>query len=228
MAYKFFDKRFLVMPDDKSIIGKKVFYRDTFTGIINEVENGDVNSDRYGVLDDISVGSANPFYIDDVYWSLAYYDPNYECKVAYSQGKQIQIQVQNRDGYSDEWADVKQPIWSKREVYRVKPDTWYVHDMADGKFYKDKSSDTYVEFEGTEAECDAWIAEHTPKTRRYTNRELARWCADNKGQYKVKCGMCYTQHTYYECDENTQVAEEILIREWGSDEWYEPLVEVKE
>lgn len=234
MKYKFFDKKFIVFPDE-DCIGKKVFFSDNYEDLLEDVESGDLT--KTGTINDVRKGDNFPFNIGNNNWILAYFDPNYGVKVAYSQGRQIQIQIQkqNRDGYIDEWVDVKKPIWSKRERYRVKPDRWFVHPSEDKHgncighpFYKDTSNKVFVSFEGTEEECDDWIEEHTPKTRRMTNRELAKWCADNKGQYKVEDGMCYTQHTYYACDENIQVAEEIQIREWDSDTWHEPLVEVKE
>jgi hypothetical protein len=226
MEYKFFDKQFLVMPDANDIIGKKVFYRDTLTGIINEVENGDVDSDRYGVLESIVIGSAHPFYIDDVYWSLAYYDPNYECKVAFSQGKQIQFRGDNTDG----WVDAKEPTWSERLEYRIKPDAvWYVHQDIDGHYWKSDSDTITIEFKGTEAECDAWITEHTPKTGRMTNRELTRWLADGKGErLDVVTKYVSTHYVYTEGRDNEACDEDIRIREWGSNQWHEPLVEVKE
>ena len=98
----------------------------------------------------------------------------------------------------------------------------------EGKYQKVPYSEQTSYFHGIEEECDTWISEHTPKTRRMTNKELARWCANNKGQYKVKGGMCYAQHVYYECDEYTQVSKETLIRDWDSNEWHEPLVDVSE
>lgn len=229
MSYKFFDKQFLVTPDAKSIIGKKVFYRDTLTGIITEVENGDVNSERYGVLEDIVIGSAHPFYIDDVYWGLVYYDPNYEAKIAYSQGKQIQFRSDYIDNWidTDDWIDTKTPTWSERLKYRVKPEEiWYVHQDIDGHYWKSDSDTITIEFKGTEAECDAWIAEHTPKTRRFTNRELSEWVAHSSGQI-LKNRMVSMSYYYLEGSDNAPVPGNVKIRAWPESEWHEPVMEVK-
>lgn len=186
MGYKFFDKRFLVMPDNEDIIGKKVFYGYRLSDLIEEVEDGNSNctSILTAILDDdccFKVGNGGQ-------WSLAYCDPNYECKVAYSQGKQIQFKA-----FSGEWEDVNdKPLWCERNVYRVKP-------------------------ESTE-------------TRRFTNRELAKWLADNKGQYTAYANKSYlsTSYKYPLGDDDVLVHECIRIREWDSNEWHEPLVVVKE
>lgn len=231
MAYKFFDKKYLVMPDERDIIGKKVFYADHFDVLVCDVESGDLN--KAGKLDDIFTGSSFPFYINNSHWNLAYHDPNYECKVAYSQGKQIQCR--NIDGTWEKWTDTLEPEWCIDCEYRVKPE-WYVHPFInkDGNcighpFYKDKSNKTFVSFEGTEAECDKWIEEHTPKTRRMTNRELARWLADNKGQYAFSCAsVFYTSYSYCGGEDAAEVADTVRIRAWDENEWHEPLVEVNE
>lgn len=116
MGYKFFDRRFLVMPDDKDIIGKKVFYQDHLDMLICDVESGDIS--RTGTLDAIIANCSFPFYTDSSRWGLCYYDTNYEAKVAYSQGKKIQVRLPN----TDEWLDTKEPAWAEASEYRVKPD----------------------------------------------------------------------------------------------------------
>ena len=223
MGYKFFDKRYLIMPDDKDIVGKKVFYADHLDMLICDIESGDVS--RNGVLDTMITDCSFPFYIDSSRWALVYYDPNYECKVAYSQGKQIQFRT-----YDGKW---KKPLWSETDVYRIKPDTWYVHPSADEygncighPFYKDTSNKTFVAFEGTEEECDKWIEEHTPKSRRMTNKELARWLADREGQLLNDGFVCIT-YLYPEGSDDHTVLPFLRIREWDSKEWHEPVVEVK-
>lgn len=230
--YKYFDKKFLVFPDDECI-GKRVFYANNYTALVSDIESGDF--DRTGLIEEVKPYEQKPFKIrdevDDILWKpLAYYDPSYEVKVAYSQGKQIQYKLP--DG---SWVNTV-PTWIEGDEYRVKPDKWYVHEfthsssikMAGSKFYKDNSNSVYVEFEGTKEECDKWIEEHTPRTRRMTNRELAKWCADNKGQFRyAEDSIVYTSY-YYVGGDTAEVPKEVRIREWGSDEWHEPLVEVKE
>lgn len=66
-------------------------------------------------------------------------------------------------------------------------------------------------------------------TRRMTNKELAEWLA--KGNGEVKHNGIYNVtidhfHNYFTSDENKEVDDNVSIREWGSDEWKEPLIEV--
>lgn len=221
MEYKFFDKKFLVLPDDEDIVGKKIFYDDNLSDLIREVEQGEFS--HAATLSSIAVDDEGCcFGVGGALWVLAYYDPNYECKVAYSQGKQIQCKP--ADCMYDVWTDVTTPNWCSGCVYRVKPE-WFVHDTAGGKFYKDHFNDTYVEFEGTEEECDAWITEHTPKTSRMTNIELAEWLAKGNGLVKWEGADVSEVYTYFILDEdslNAEVSEDILIRAWDEKEWHRP------
>lgn len=117
MEYKFFDKKYLVMPDDTGIIGKRVFYADHFDTLIIDVESG--NASRTGMLDGIITNCAFPFYINDSRWSLCYYDPAYEAKAAYSQGRTIEYR---RKG-TDEWHISTGGVVDEEHYdYRVKPD----------------------------------------------------------------------------------------------------------
>lgn len=78
----------------------------------------------------------------------------------------------------------------------------------------------------------AYCAEiEEPKTRRMTNKELARWLRENlTREYKysnvISCSV-YSYYTYTEYCENEEVPEDIVIRE-DDGEWKEPLVEVEE
>lgn len=121
MSYKFFDKRYLVMPDDESIVGKKVFYNDNLSDLIKEVEQGDLS--QVNTLDNIIDTDYKEtdfcFEVNNAAWCLIYYDPNYEAKVAYSQGKIIEYR---RKG-NDEWNVSADGVVDEGHYeYRVKPD----------------------------------------------------------------------------------------------------------
>lgn len=57
-----------------------------------------------------------PFAADDNCWHLAYYDPNYENKLAYEKGEKIQVWSDEED----EWLDDETPDWTKQK-HRIKP-----------------------------------------------------------------------------------------------------------
>lgn len=225
MEYKFFDKEFLVMPDDEDIIGKQCIFANTLPSLIDKVESADIDMNlETGVA--IENVEQFPFVASNTEYRLCYYDPNYECKVAYSQGKKIQYRT-----YLGEWVDVvDKPLWCVRDVYRVKPEEiWYVHQDIDGHYFKSDSDTITIEFKGTEKECDAWIAEHTPKTRRMTNKELMRWLAEGKGErVDVTAEYVSLYYSYEKGMDDEECDKDIRIRAWDETDWHEPLVEVKE
>lgn len=70
------------------------------------------------------------------------------------------------------------------------------------------------------------------KTRRMTNKELARWLREKPTRECKHCNGSYDNfvycfHTYLERCANEEVEDFLLIREDDSD-WREPLVEVEE
>lgn len=67
-------------------------------------------------------------------------------------------------------------------------------------------------------------------TRRMTNKELAEWVAKGNGEVKHTGDWNITvdhYHNYFVSAENEEVNDNVSIREWGSDEWKEPLIEVE-
>ena len=64
-------------------------------------------------------------------------------------------------------------------------------------------------------------------TRRMTNRELSEYLAKGNGEFKnVEYLNTSTSHWYQNGAENKNVDDNIFIRDFGSDEWREPLMEV--
>lgn len=71
-----------------------------------------------------------------------------------------------------------------------------------------------------------------PKTRRMTNKELARWLREKPTRECTRRNdtddrLVYSIHTYLKIYANEEVDDCILIRE-DDGEWQEPLVEVEE
>ena len=72
-------------------------------------------------------------------------------------------------------------------------------------------------------------------TRRMTNRELSEYLSKGNGEMKTEyfspnalnfISTIYTSYGYLESTENEDIGTYIYIRDFGSDEWREPLVEV--
>lgn len=69
-----------------------------------------------------------------------------------------------------------------------------------------------------------------PAKQRMTNRMLVEWLAKGNGMFKYKnaTAYCYTFDTHLESELNDEVAENIVIRSWDSEEWIEPTVDIYE
>jgi hypothetical protein len=210
-----FDKKFVYLEWDDSLEGKKVFVADTLPELRRRVDAGD---DDFFCTVTKNDGDY-PFIVrEGVRYALVYYDPNYECKVAYAHGKTIQFKSQYGD---KEWVDCGCPAWSETYEYRVKPEDSKCNtcsyqcepDMpcrtcGDGSNYKPR------------------VIVHGK--RRMTNRELARWLARGNGQVKHHASN-YTLNTlnaYNVHDDDKECPDYLLIRGWDEEEWHEP--EVKE
>ena len=104
---KLFDKTYLYcVPDEdtKALIGKKVFYGNDVDTVIDNVNNETEypNLDSRGILNCIytrSVNAVHPFAVligsdlESFNCMFVYYDPYYDFKVAYNEGKTIQYQL---------------------------------------------------------------------------------------------------------------------------------------
>ena len=229
-----FEKKFVHCMWDESLVGKLCVFADDIPDLKQHVERCDPH---YIAVLQAAIRNTDmdtlvyPFYKDanaNTGYRFVYYDPNLECKIAHEQGKQIQFRSDNTDD-TDDWVDAKEPTWSERLEYRIKPEPVFEVIKQDGVYKKVSCSLVPNFFSGTSEECDAWIVEHTPKTRRMTNRELVRWLAECKGERVDVVTKCVSVHyVYTEGYDNNACDEDIRIREWDSDEWHEPLVKVKE
>lgn len=113
MAYKFEDKYVHFRWDD-SLKGKKVFYADD----IGTLETDVVEGANIGVLIGATGLKSHPFHIksenieDSIPWKFVYYDPRYEVKIAYEEGKQIQVSGDGEMWVN--WEDKREPDWNSR------------------------------------------------------------------------------------------------------------------
>lgn len=114
-----FEKEFVYFMWDDSLLGKKVFYSNSIDTLQEYVEKN--SKDSYEVVTQQGYSDA-PFWIDgtgsngNCSWIFAYYDPNYETKLAHEKGKAIQYKIPH-----GEWIDTETPAWAYGYTYRVKP-----------------------------------------------------------------------------------------------------------
>lgn len=117
-----FDIKYVYMDWDDVLKGKKVLVGDILKILRNNINGMSLAA----TCVEPNGGSKSLYPFEDssgTAWALAYYDPNYECKVAYKQGKVIQFRYH---GTSDEaWAYCTGvPKWLDACEYRVKPEKW--------------------------------------------------------------------------------------------------------
>lgn len=113
-----FDKKFVHFMWDDELEGKKCFvsdYVDDLKGFV-EHDRGDM------CFEVVGKGTANyPFEVlhNDTHnsYQFAYYDPNYEVKKAFNEGKKIEFCHRDAHNY---WMDATTPTWRVDCEYRVK------------------------------------------------------------------------------------------------------------
>lgn len=119
-----FDSKYVHCTWDESLKGKKVFYSD-FIQCIKEEVNGH-KIDARGICEAYNPDNIdNPFIIHSIKgnvhtWAYVYYDPNYEVKKAYVEGKKIQFRYE-----SNGWIDYvfQDACWDDEgREWRVKPE----------------------------------------------------------------------------------------------------------
>ena len=174
-----YNKEFVYFDWDDKLEGKKGFVAQNIESL-----KGQVNNNPKGmVILSSSDDDVCPFtYFCDgeitCDYVFAYYDPYYEFRKAYIEGKQLQFK--NHEG---DWEDAYgAPLFTSDEYrvkpeYRIKPE-WYVV-LDDYGLSRTNSKHDDVLFEGTEEECIQWL----DKYRKFENIMLA-WRQGRTIQYK--------------------------------------------
>lgn len=109
-----FDKKFVHFMWDDELEGKKCFVEDKIDELKLAVEEGNFN--QFDNISNSTLVNA-PFGAISNFWKFAYYDPYYDLKLAYEQGKTIQFH-----NYSGEWQDMYECEFLPGIEYRIKPD----------------------------------------------------------------------------------------------------------
>lgn len=118
---KFYDKRFVHFEWTDELVGKKCFLGNNITELLGKVET----SNPIHLFEvEKTPDPDRPFQRARVqfreYYRFAYYDPNYEIKVAYLQGKVIQCKEDNRGWFDTQRTEgYQEPDWEHWE-FRLK------------------------------------------------------------------------------------------------------------
>lgn len=139
-----FDKKFVHFMWDDKLEGKRGFIAKSVKDL-----KGVVNANFCKELIRNSHDDAYPFLAtDDNKYHFAYYDPNYEVKKAFNEGKTIQF-LSRQQQLTGEWIDVwydcigpDEPKFLETVEYRVKPEDekWVVY-LAGAKAHQVKWHD---------------------------------------------------------------------------------------
>lgn len=168
MAYKFEDK-FVHFRWDDSLKGKKVFCADCISTLEYDVAEGE----DYRELLRYSGNKTCPFTVKssdgehDNNWQFVYYDPNYEVKLAYEEGKKIQYRAID----TGDWCDWNNSLgicpFLDAFEYRIKPMLEaYVFLKQIGSVLRllwnfDKVEEScHKYFRGLPSECCTYIESH--------------------------------------------------------------------
>ena len=153
-----YDSQYVYFEWDDKLEGKKGFVAQNIASLRSQVI-----SNPKGIVTISSSGDdVCPFtyfidngFISDYHYQFAYYDPYYEFRKAYIEGKQLQF----KDSTGN-WRDVDGTPLFTTDEYRIKPE-WYIvlGDYGLSLTTEPRENETVL-FEGTEGECIQWLDEH--------------------------------------------------------------------
>lgn len=229
MDIELFDKRYVYLEWSDELEGKDCILAKTYQNLKDFVNSGD--EDR---IFKVNKGTEKPFTNHCVECDFCYYDPNLKVKKAWLEGKTIQRLVLNK------WKDYIDTPRTSVFFYNTEWDAygWRIKPIKENTYRKN-----FIRNNEKCAECNGFYCHECKElkkfinnikfTRRMTNRELARWLAEGNGEMKINYFLfnaikptVYASHSYLQGTENKEVESSIRIRDFGSDEWREPLIEV--
>ena len=212
---KIFDAKYVYLDWNPVLEGKEVFLAYTLPGLKRALALGgrvtaEKNDSDYPF---ITSGGAQ--------YALAYYDPNYEVKLAYIHGKVIQYR--DKAG-NDNWRATNSPSWSDDCEYRVVEG--YASECCQSCDYSQRTSKEEPCYGCTRTESSFKGSNWKPKKRRMTNRELAQWLAKGNGElWDSHTGHNLIRYGYVHSMDSEPCCSGIFIRGWNEDDWHEPEVE---
>ena len=214
-----FDKKFVRFMWEDELEGKVGFFSN-YCSIIREVVNEGCShiEDFYGVCSH-SNSDQYPFNMNEMKnYQFFYCDPNYSCKKAYMEGKQIQISGEGEIWV--DWVDDRTPDWDSNFQFRIKPTKFIVYSDCPSHYFinsEDETIDNKWEkmFEGTEKECEEWLQNRLEEDNTFESANLyKKYCANCK--YSSLDGRCYPCN---DCYEGSRVDNEIYIPYENTDEF---------
>lgn len=228
-----YNKEFVYFDWDDKLDGKQVMVSDDIYKLKRYVNGEEINTYEVSKSSD----DKYPFRISGTAFRFCYYDPHYEFRKAYLEGKQLQF----KDSTGN-WRDVEgEPIFT-RDEYRIKPEnTWHVILVAGTLVYSNaETDDKHFYFEGTKEQCDEWINVHEKfelvmlaweqgKTIQYNSGHGWEDCCDNNPswEYNVEYRIKDTYVPFDTVDELIKCWEKKFPGNANRPEYTMPLIWIK-
>ena len=159
-----FDSKYVHFMWDDSLEGKEGFVHESIMGL-----KSDINQTRAVFTTTVRKSDDDTFVSNNSNrkYPFFYYDPNYKCKRAYVEGKQLQLSFNGTT-----WVDIE-PDWEIGDFdktpadYRIKPEEKvyvflkkYENGTSILAYTESPAIDDYVYFTGTKTECLNYIEAH--------------------------------------------------------------------
>ena len=112
-----FNKKFVYFMWDDELTDKECFVADNIYDLMHDVNN---KKYKHLVKRNQNIDFSFPFITENTGYKFAYYDPNYDIKIAYNEGKQIQFQSLV-DGSWCDCDELSEDSWDDDYKYRIKP-----------------------------------------------------------------------------------------------------------
>ena len=173
-----YDKKFVYFDWDDNLDGKQVMVSDDIYKLKRYVNGEEVNT--YEVSN--STDDKYPFRVSGTAFRFCYYDPYYELRKAYLEGKQIQFK-----GNIDNWVDIAGiPLFNASpDEYRIKPES------------------EYVPFDTVEGLIEAWDNKYPQNKNRPEGTMPLIWIK-NKQKNRVYLITDFLFEKAYNCDVGTE------------------------
>lgn len=168
-----YNSKFVYFEWDKKLEGMMGFVAQNIVSLKSQVNDNPKTMVTLSGSDDVCPFT---YYVDEEItcdYQFAYYDPDYEVKKAFMEGKTIQARYSPEKCDADvkhEWFDIDLDRAAGGFNFddfelRLKPELkWHVVLSDEGTLGIAKSTNKHIYFTGNEEECNKWIDEHKDLT----------------------------------------------------------------
>ena len=175
----FFDKNFVNFLWDDELDGKECFVACEIQDLIQAVN---INSLEHKCVIHKSPDLYYPFQTRCDCTRFAYYDPLYEYKLAWANGKSIKVETGGHT-YLFENGEDEEPMWyySEGTSYCVVKDLFYVHKKeGSGDLFYDDCNENHI-YKGTEESCISYIKKYS--------EPFEKWLSNYRNNVKNSFGI---------------------------------------